>query len=927
MFRKNTIPRVAICALALATVLLATAVASPPADRHIPGPAGLTVDDLTYINANKILMFVTNHGNFGRDIMGVFGNDYGTYYPFTTVDEINSGANISSVIYAGGLWMGGVDTATGDTLVTVSEYSSEYVPGPMAGGTFNPDRPEYRVYRLHRDSLASNPSYDYMTWPTDQGAPVDGSGYPEIWGDQLAWTVYNDANPSQHHNNNGETTPMGIEVQQTVWAMDQTGSTEIPLSGRLPVTGPPGSDVIVSAYGPNPEVLNSHDYTVVTDSVAGRYVWHLIDLTLNDTVLANQTNLFGPPIEVDGFTLSVSLRSVFTSFEVVANGAGPLDPPESGAAPWQGFPVPREVDPDGYPTDNQQVGEGKWLISTGSAGLGIDRGPYEAFLGRTLRSDDWYSRLCNYDWEMRFTGSNDNPGVGGSYAWNPFYNSDSFWVPFELWRIGKGTPDDPSDDLRLNPWVLGDGGDSLFWMSSWGPQDGSGNCGPAGCEHEISTWHNDPYTDWVYWAVPGDTTPGDAGYQVFETAMMTDPQNWIGDEVRVMHRMVLVNQSGDTTLDCNGGATVPSGYNQDLPEQGTAFRLTTVKPTVGQQFTFSAEPYERVFSGPLGTSIFLKYKIVNRGLKSFNNFFLSLWLDPDLGDPSNDLVGCDTLTNAFYSYNAGDNDTRFTGPPPAVGIRVLEGPVVPSPSDTAYINGVLVPGYRNVDMYSCTKYVNGTDPDNYRESYQYMWGLLAKEFGAPYVWNGDILRYMHSGDPVAGIGDVDENPEDCRIMANFGPFDFGPGDEQYAFFQIAVGQGTDRLSSITALREVLTYDPPEDDSDHDFVPDFLDNCPDVYNPDQTDTNGNGIGDACDNCCQGRVGDINGEGGDEPSIGDVAVIVDMLFISMVPAPCLAEADINQSGGVDPAIDDISIGDVAILVDYLFIGQVQSLPDCL
>ena len=37
----------------------------------------------------------------------------------------------------------------------------------------------------------------------------------------------------------------------------------------------------------------------------------------------------------------------------------------------------------------------------------------------------------------------------------------------------------------------------------------------------------------------------------------------------------------------------------------------------------------------------------------------------------------------------------------------------------------------------------------------------------------------------------------------------------------------------------------ESDSDKDGVPDIKDNCPKTYNPDQTDSNGNGIGDACD----------------------------------------------------------------------------------
>ena len=35
------------------------------------------------------------------------------------------------------------------------------------------------------------------------------------------------------------------------------------------------------------------------------------------------------------------------------------------------------------------------------------------------------------------------------------------------------------------------------------------------------------------------------------------------------------------------------------------------------------------------------------------------------------------------------------------------------------------------------------------------------------------------------------------------------------------------------------------DTDGDGIPDACDNCPNIYNPDQKDSNGNGIGDACE----------------------------------------------------------------------------------
>ena len=46
---------------------------------------------------------------------------------------------------------------------------------------------------------------------------------------------------------------------------------------------------------------------------------------------------------------------------------------------------------------------------------------------------------------------------------------------------------------------------------------------------------------------------------------------------------------------------------------------------------------------------------------------------------------------------------------------------------------------------------------------------------------------------------------------------------------------------------VIEYDSPDTDSDGDGVPDLCDNCPNTFNPDQADADSDGIGDLCDPC--------------------------------------------------------------------------------
>ncbi len=100
-------------------------------------------------------------------------------------------------------------------------------------------------------------------------------------------------------------------------------------------------------------------------------------------------------------------------------------------------------------------------------------------------------------------------------------------------------------------------------------------------------------------------------------------------------------------------------------------------------------------------------------------------------------------------------------------------------------------------------------------------------------------------------------------------------------------------------------------------PCLTDNCPDDYNPDQTDTDGDDIGDVCEGCCiPPTVGDIDQSGGVD--ITDISVLIDNQFLTLTPLVCESEGDVDFSGAID-------ITDVSVLIDNQFL-TLAPLPPC-
>ncbi len=79
----------------------------------------------------------------------------------------------------------------------------------------------------------------------------------------------------------------------------------------------------------------------------------------------------------------------------------------------------------------------------------------------------------------------------------------------------------------------------------------------------------------------------------------------------------------------------------------------------------------------LNNTTFYRSKIVNRAFEALDATYFGMWVDADLGNYSDDYVGCDVGRSLGYCYNGDDNDEGVLGygeNPPSVGVDFFEGP-------------------------------------------------------------------------------------------------------------------------------------------------------------------------------------------------------------------------------------------------------------
>jgi hypothetical protein len=206
-------------------------------------------------------------------------------------------------------------------------------------------------------------------------------------------------------------------------------------------------------------------------------------------------------------------------------------------------------------------------------------------------------------------------------------------------------------------------------------------------------------------------------------------------------------------------------------------------------------------------SYFIRWKIINKSNNTWDSTYIGMANDADVGNATDDAVGCDSTRDIAFTYNGDNFDDGFYGAaPPAIGSRLIQGPLIHTGnnSDTARLPYGIFIGYKLLKMSSANIFQNVNDPcigdpSSAQQGYNFLRGLDG--CGNPQInWvTGHSTKFKWSGDACNRIGWVDSMFNDRRTIQSTGPFVMNSGDTQTIVMAFVIGRSTNNFQSVCEL--------------------------------------------------------------------------------------------------------------------------------
>lgn len=301
------------------------------------------------------------------------------------------------------------------------------------------------------------------------------------------------------------------------------------------------------------------------------------------------------------------------------------------------------------------------------------------------------------------------------------------------------------------------------------------------------------------------TNPKDAAYQWYEI------QNGSGDwDSWPVSQGAPVDEDGNPKLI--GDRTAFCVWNDlaEHAEYGTKKLSVEVRQTV---FAFNR-------ADALGDMTFIKWQLVNKSEFDWDSTYFSIWMDPDIGDGTEDFVGCDPDLGLGYCYNATNSDQNYGTAPPAAGVDFFQGPIIDEEGSSVTLpDGTVLEDKAMLKMGSFVFYNNDDSPQGNPKTGNDVWNYQRgywrdnSQITDP---NGNYEPFMFNGDPETATGWLDSDESDRRFLMTTGPFvmdrwedidgdglaEFGEPGVQEIVAGVICARGSSNLNSVTTLKTV-----------------------------------------------------------------------------------------------------------------------------